>query len=118
MGHLEHIGQFANETPEMAAAMARLKTFEEKRKELDRLRRYESALNRQVNKDTANLIALQTARKTAEAQQEKDCIALLTYFTAQGKSWNPVDFGFVLSIEQIQQLEERQFIRKSALAAV
>jgi hypothetical protein len=113
LGHREYIGEFAGETPEMAATMARLKTFEEKRKELDRLRRYESALNRQVNKDLANLTTLQTERKVGEAQREKDAIALLTHFTTQGKPWNPADFGFDLSIEQIQAIEERQFLRNS-----
>jgi hypothetical protein len=91
--------------------------FEEKRKDFDRLRRYENSTHRMIVKETAQLEALQAARKTAEAQQKKEAIALLTYFTTQDKPWNPRDFGFVLSIEEIQQLEQREFHRSRALSA-
>jgi hypothetical protein len=60
---------------------------------------------------------LQTAREAKEAQQQNDAIALLTHFTTAGKSWNPADFGFVWSIEEIQLLEERQFLRNRACKA-
>jgi hypothetical protein len=112
LGQRLHAEQFAGETPEMAASLSRLLTFEQKRPELDRLRRYESSLNRQINKEMALLAELQTARKTQAAQQEKDAIALLTHFTTTGVEWDPADFGFDLSIDQIQKLEERQFLRK------
>jgi hypothetical protein len=111
MGHREHAERFANETPALATAMIRALVFEEKRQLLDRLHRYESRMSRQVNKDMAELTQLQTARKAQEAQQQKEAIALLTHFTTAGKSWNPADFGFVWSIEEIQVLEERQFLR-------
>jgi Tfp pilus assembly pilus retraction ATPase PilT len=101
LGQREHAAQFSSETPEMAAAMARLLTFQQKRTEFDRLRRYESALTRQINKDMATLTELQNNRKARAAQQEKEAIALLTHFTTTGKSWNPADFGFDLSIDQI-----------------
>jgi hypothetical protein len=117
MGHRENASKFENETPEMAAAMSRALVFEEKRQNLDRLHRYESRMNRQVNKDMAELTQLQTARKAKEAQQQNDAIALLTHFTTTGKSWNPADFGFVWSIEEIQLLEERQFLRNRVCKA-
>jgi hypothetical protein len=94
LGFREHGAQFADETPEMAAAMARAITFQLQKPELERLRRYESQLNRQANKDQQLLTALQTERKEKAAQQEKDAIALLTHFTTTGKPWNPADFGF------------------------
>lgn len=112
LGQREHAAEFATETPQMAAALSRLKTFETKRPELDRLRRYETSHNRQINKEMALLTNLQTTRKAAQVQQEKDAIAYLTHFTTTGTPWNPADFGFVLSIEEIQRLEERQFLRK------
>jgi hypothetical protein len=102
LGFREYGAQFSDETPEMAAAMARAITFERQRPQLERLRRYESQMNRQANKDQQLLTALQTARKAA--------IALLTHFTTTGESWNPADFGFVLSIDEIRALEERQFL--------
>jgi hypothetical protein len=111
LGFREHGAKFADETPEMAAAMARAITYQHQRQDIERLRRYESQMNRQANKDMQLLTTLQTTRKAQGAQQEKDAIALLTHFTTTGKSWNPADFGFVLSIEEIRTLEERQFLR-------
>jgi hypothetical protein len=110
LGFREHAAQFADETPEMASAMARAITYQRQRPELDRLRRYEAQMNRQANKDMQLLTTLQTARKAQAAQQEKDAIALLTHFTTTGKPWNPTDFGFVLSIDEIRAVEERQFL--------
>jgi hypothetical protein len=117
LGQRAHFHEFSTETPETAAALCRLKTFEEKRKELDRLRRYENSLNRQANTDLAQLQNLQSIRKAKEAQQQKDAIALHTHFTTQGKPWNPADFGFVLSIQQIEQLEQRTFLRNQVCKA-
>src|SRR5277367_6834369 len=42
LGFREYGAQFSDETPEMAAAMARAITFDRQRPQLDRLRRYES----------------------------------------------------------------------------
>jgi len=117
LGFRQHAAQLANETPDMAAAMSRLLTFDEKRKDLDRLRRYESSLTRQINKDIQLLTQLQLTRKAEQAKQEKEAIAMLTHFTTTGKPWNPADFGFVLSIEEIRQLEERQFLRNRVCQA-
>jgi hypothetical protein len=98
-------------------SLLRALIFEEKRKDFDRLRRYENAIQRTIVKESAQLEALQTARKTREAEQKKDAIALLTHFTTLGQSWNPAEFGFDLSIEQIQQLEQREFILNRARTA-
>ena len=117
LGIQASLAQFPNETPENAATLAHALTFELKRKDLDRLRRYESSLNRQINTDMRSLTALQAARKAAEAQQEKDAVALLTHFATAGKSWNPADFGFVLSIAEIERLEQRQFVLNRARTA-
>ena len=117
LGFRQHAAQLANETPDMAAAMSRLLTFDEKRKDLDRLRRYESSLTRQINKDIQLLTQLQLTRKAEQAKQEKEAIAMLTHFTTTGKPWNPADFGFVLSIEEIRQLEGRQFLRNRVCQA-
>jgi hypothetical protein len=107
MGVLEYAGQFEDQTPEMAIAMARAVTFEKKRPDLERLRRYESQMNRQAKKDLTLLKELQAIR----SEQEKEAIALLTHFTTTGKPWNPQDYGINLTIEQIQVKEEQQFLR-------
>jgi hypothetical protein len=74
VGFLTHAHEFQKGSIEDVTAMCRLMTFEEKRKELDRLHRYESRLMRQVAKDTQLLAQVQTARKEQEQkdQAEKD----------------------------------------------
>jgi hypothetical protein len=115
IGYIEHKTDFDGNP--LAEAMVRALVFQEKRKDFDRLRRYESGIHRQITRDMAELIALQTARKAQAAQQLKDAIALHTYFTAEGKTWNPADFGFVLSIEEIERIEQREFLRNRVCKA-
>ena len=117
LGFHNNVAKFPNESAERAAAMCRLITFEEKRKELDRLHRYESRLTRQANKDMQLLTQLQTTRKAEQARREKEAIALHTYFTTAGKAWNPAEFGFVLSIAEIEALEARNFLRNTVCKA-
>jgi hypothetical protein len=117
LGFRQHAARFANESPELAVTLARAVTFQESRKELDRLHRYESRLHRQCAKDLAALTALQTERKAREAAQKTEAVQLLTYFTSLGKTWNPADFGFVWSLEEIEAFEARAFDRKRAFTA-
>jgi hypothetical protein len=111
LGFEQHAGDTRDES------LIRALIFEEKRKDFDRLRRYENAIQRMIVKESAQLEALQQARKARQAQQKKEAIALLTYFTTQNKPWSPREFGFDLSIEEIECLEQREFHRSRALAA-
>jgi hypothetical protein len=117
LGMRLHAAQFKDETPELANALARAFTFRESRKELDRLHRYESRLYRQATRDQAALTALQSERKARQAAQEKEAIQLLAHFNKLGQTWNPADFGFVLSIEEIESLTVRNLDRAAASRA-
>jgi hypothetical protein len=117
MGHRQYIEQFSDETTETAAAMARAMTFENKRKELDRLHRYESRLQRQVAKDLAKLQELQAARTAFEQRQQAQAIRLHLNFKKQGKDWNPTEFGFDWSIEEIEALIQRRMATQPAQMA-
>jgi hypothetical protein len=108
MGHRQYVEQFADETPETAAAMARALTFENKRKELDRLHRYESRLQRQVANDVAALRELQAARTAYEQRQQEQAIRLYLNFKKQDKAWNPAEFGSDWSMEEIEALVQRR----------
>jgi hypothetical protein len=108
MGHRQYIEQFAAETPETAAAMARATTFENKKQELDRLHRYESRLQRQVAKDFALFRELQQLRADYNKQQEDSAIRMNRTFRKQGLDWNPVNFGFVWSIAEIEHIERKR----------
>jgi hypothetical protein len=117
MGHRQYVGQFSDETPETAAAMARAMTFENKRKELDRLHRYESRLQRQIAKDLAAIHELQAARLAYEKRQQEQAIRLYLNFKKQGKDWNPAEFGFDWSIEEIEDLVQRRVATQPAQMA-
>jgi hypothetical protein len=101
LGHRQYLEQFADETPETAAAMARAMTFENKRKDLDRLHRYESRLQRQAAKDFALLRELRAMRMELEDRKKERAVRM---FLKKGKDWNPADFGFVWSIEEIERM--------------
>lgn len=117
LGRIRHADKVEDESPEMAAAYCRLLTLREDQKELDRLHRYESRLLRQIRNDMQELFELQTERKKLTAEQQKEAVALNNHFTNAGKTWHPADFGFVLSIEEIIRLEERELHRDLARAA-
>jgi hypothetical protein len=102
LGHREYIDQFQQEAPALAISMARALTFKNNQKELDRLHRYESRLFRQATRDEATLKALQAERKAHAEAQEKEAIKFLTMY-GDGP-WNPSDFGFVWSIEEIKRM--------------
>ena len=89
VGFRTHAAEFENEPVEHVTAMCRLITFEEKRKELDRLHRYESRLIRQVSKDIQLLLQAQTARK---AQEEKDNAPIFHFESVDDSP----EIGFVL----------------------
>jgi hypothetical protein len=107
LGHREHADRFKDETPDLAAALIRAQTFTTHQKELDRLHRYESRLHRQAAKDLAAITTLQTPRKAYEAQKWKDAVALFKRKQKDGEAWNPADFGFVWSLEQIERAIDR-----------
>ena len=111
LGLVQHADKVKGESPENAAAFCRLLTLREDQKELDRLHRYECRLLRTIRIDMQDLFDLQTQRQDHEAQQEKDAAAFDAHFTAAGETWNPADFGFVLSIEEIRQIEARKAFR-------
>jgi hypothetical protein len=107
LGHRQHADQFKNETPEMAASLARALTFKEDQKTFDRLHRYESRLFRQYSKDLATL---QTERKARLATQEKEALDLLSLLELE--TWNPADFGFVWSLDELKAMKNRNDMRE------
>jgi hypothetical protein len=96
--------------------MARAITFENKRKERDRLHRYESRLQRQVAKDLADLHELQAARTAYEQRQQEQAIRLYLKFKKQDKPWNPAEFGFDWSMEEIEALVQRRVAPQPVLS--
>jgi hypothetical protein len=76
LGTRAHAAQFQNETPALAAALARAVTFQ----------------------------------KTAQ----EEAVQLHAHFSKPRQTWTPSDFGFVLSLEEIETLAIRSLDRAAA----
>jgi hypothetical protein len=65
-------------------------------------------LQRQVAKDLAALHELQSARTAYEQRQQEQAIRLYINFKKQEKAWNPTEFGFDWSMEEIEAMVQRR----------
>ena len=117
LGRAEFSEQFSHLPEEEAAPLIRAVTYRAYAKQLDRLHRYENRLTRQYEKEIAQLEEMQAARKALEAEKESEMIRLHTYHKKSGKTWNPAEFGFVLSTAEIEARIERRKMLEEAAAA-
>jgi hypothetical protein len=101
LGIREHASKFENETPAMAEAMARALTLSEKQKELGLLNRYQTRLTKQAALDLEELRTLQKLRKEEEVKQFHHAMSLAILSAKEKKPFNPQEFGFVWTEEQI-----------------
>jgi len=101
LGQLEHAPKFENHPPQLAEAMARSLTLTEKQKEFALLNRYQARLSKQAAADAAQLVELQRIRKDAELKQFNDAAALFSVAMREKKPFNPQEFGFVWTEDQL-----------------
>jgi hypothetical protein len=119
LGQTEHLLPDSGH-PEVATALAQGRTWMDHAHELHLLTTYENRIRRSVEKNTAELRALQAQRKAAIAQAEKEAIALVQLAQTEGGDYDPSDdfppesqpLGFVFSRPAI----ERQILRRDRLA--
>jgi len=101
LGRMDHAEKFAAHPPEKVTAMCRALTLNEKQKDLSLLNRYQTRLNRQVTLDLKDLAERQRVRKAAELKQFQLAAALHLKAHLDKEPFNPADFGFVWSREEI-----------------
>ena len=101
LGRMDHAEKFAAYPPEKITAMCRALTLNEKQKDLSLLNRYQTRLNRQVTLDLKDLTERQRTRKAAEQKQFQLAAALHLKAHLDKEPFNPADFGFVWSREEI-----------------
>ena len=114
LGRIEYADRFAGQSEDAAADLVRAFTYRTHIKELDRLNRYEARLARQCDKDLRELHRIQAERKEHESKQESEMLRLHVYYKEIGKTWNPAEFGFVLSLPEIEALLQRKIDRYQA----
>jgi hypothetical protein len=114
LGQSEHLPPDGSYS-ELDAALAQARAWMDHSRQLQLLTTYENRIRRSVEKNTAELNALQTQRKAAVAKAEKEAEALVRLAEAEGGDYDPAsDFppesqpiGFVFSRPAIQRQIER-----------
>jgi hypothetical protein len=115
LGRMDHAEKFAAHPPEKITAMCRALTLNEKQKDLSLLNRYQSRLTKQVSLDLKELEERQRTRKTLELKQFQLAAAFHTRAHLDRKTWDPAEFGFVWSSEEIKRYVELSIRRRDAL---
>jgi hypothetical protein len=122
LGHEGEPGEIVAEHPELHAALAQGRTWLADGRNLQLLTLYEQRIHRSIEKNMAQLRALQAERRAAQKQalEEAELLAKLAYM--KGDSYDPApDFpmpepenGFVFSTSQINRIIERNQRLKDA----
>ena len=73
----------------------------ERSKELDRISRYASRIQRDIQSNIKLLQSLQSQRKIREQAALEQAALLRKFFEMNKEAWTPAEFGFVLSVAQI-----------------
>ncbi len=75
--------------------------------DLSKLSLHEQRLTRLLNQNRATLASLQTARRAAEQEQMAQAAALRKLHKDHNRPFNPADFGFVFSLDEIDRYRSR-----------
>ncbi|HEY6340232.1 MAG TPA: hypothetical protein VIY49_01965 [Bryobacteraceae bacterium] len=115
LGQGEHLLEDSGYHPEVDTAFAQGRTWMTHAHELHLLTTYENRIRRAVEKNTAELHALQAERKAAVAKAEEEARLLVQLAEAEGGDYDPADdfpaesqpAGFVFSRAAIQRQIDR-----------
>jgi hypothetical protein len=114
IGEFENQGELASYPPKKAEEVSRALTFSRKQKEFDKLNRYQTRLNRQATQDLKQLEQLQSTRKAQELKDFQDASALYIQSLNTKEPFDPSQFGFVWSEEEIFQSVSQMKLRQNA----
>jgi hypothetical protein len=115
LGHIEYAARFEDQAAGIIPSLCRAFTTTAKFKELSLLHRYHARITRQLAQDDAQLRQLQSIRKAKQLEDFKDAFALFSAST-EAAPFNPQEFGFVWSTEQIFNSAYFSQVRKEARA--
>jgi len=108
LGHSAHSDDIETEHPEIHAALAAAKVFQEESKQLQLLTLYEQRINRNIQKNLATLQALQAARIAKREAEMKEAKKLLQLSEIKGLAYEPIKDGFVFSTAQIHAAIDKE----------
>ncbi len=99
---------------EVHTAVTTTEAFEQNQKTLARLALYASRLTSQSDKACKLLKQMQLERKTKEAKDLQEAIAIQRYLDSRSIPFIPADHGFVFSPSEIRTQTDRQILRERA----
>jgi hypothetical protein len=108
LGFSSHSDDETTGHPEVDAALTAARTFTREAKSFELLTLYEQRLNRSVQKNLAQLQALQSARKAEGERQMEEAARLLELNEMKGLAYEPAQDGFVFSITRIRAALDRK----------
>ena len=104
VGRLEFAEKFAQEeNPAVQSALIEAQVFLTYQRQLNNLSIQEGRLRKQREKDIAELKDLQTKRAHKTAHEIHTAAQLYQEAQREGKPFDPADFGFEISMQQIHQ---------------
>jgi hypothetical protein len=114
-GYREHVDEIESGHPEVDTALAASRTFMEQAHAISLISTYEGRLRRGVEKDQAQLKALQAARKSAHEHAAEQAEIFVEHAESLGEVYEPgEDFtpasaygGFVFSAPEIERRRDR-----------
>jgi hypothetical protein len=108
LGFTNHAEEISTEHPQVHAALTAAKTFTANSKHLELLTLYEQRLNRAIQKNLAQLQALQTTRKAERQAEMQEAKKLHQLSEIKGLPYEPAKDGFVFSNDQIHAAVDRE----------
>ena len=108
LGQFELQDKIDVEHPEIHAALTASLVAVDKCKQLDLISRYASRLQRDYRNALKDLQSLQAERQQREEQQLHDAALIRKFYQMEEKPFAPAEFGFVLSVRQIDTYDHRR----------
>lgn len=103
LGRIQHADQFADQPESIRPALLNAHIFQTSRRDLMNLNLQQSRLNRQREKDIAELKALQEERRREQQRNLNAAGSMYEDFKKNGTPFDPAEFGFEFSIDEIEQ---------------
>jgi hypothetical protein len=118
LGIMEDVaGNLDIDDPQAHNAVSYAKTFRQESEVFTRISLYTQRLINQSNALRKQLEDVQTQRFNIARQEVKDAITSYKFKQMMGETFNPAEFGFVCSLDQIRQWDHRlQLIDKAKIA--
>jgi hypothetical protein len=116
LARIEFADKFNDQPANLRSGLIQAHTYIAYHRQLNNLSIQESRLNRQLLKVTRDLAALQTERQQMERQKLTEAARQYLAAKKANQPYNPQEFGFEFSIEQIEPMAQLLEQREKAFA--